>query len=425
MNLRSRATLALPLVILLAGFLVPLLMDAGPKAAGEEDTAPGIHAGRTAIEWEGMAVSALVHGAHSRALSCAKSAELADHGEQYGDLIREIRRSRRRSREIAGNAERFLGRPVAHVEHNENGGVIEGVRVVVALPGESLWTLAVAYVAAENDVLPGEVDVGTADVYAAWDRLTAANGVRELEVGETVFVPLTSEEAAVFTEVNRQDMESLDDALRTARAGDIEGAREMLAGVTGRFALASEARAEVELALVVAGDERRAMREQGLIVRAHELVDGSRSMSRIASHTELLAALREAAACLDEAEGLYHEERYAQPRAAVGQMLGEVERFRFAPDGSVTVPKPAGVAYTDAAMEAVEWLLARELVWSGETFPRSDAKSADEFAWARYLVDAAKLARKNGVDVERLIADRDTGTEIVLPNPEEYFAQGT
>ncbi len=424
MNLRSRATLALPLVILLAGFIIPLVMGAGGDEGPVAENGPGTHAGRTAAEWAALANKALAHGSYDRAISAAKSAESADGGEQYRELIVEARRARWRAREIDRNAERFLGRPAQELAFDADGRVIDGVRVAVALPGESLWTMATAWVAADHDALPSEIDDGAADVYAAWDRLTAANGVRELEVGDEILIPLLDSEMEAIAEENRRDMASLGDALAAAHGGDPDGARSILEGVVGRFALASGEYNDVIVAVDAAEEERRAGLEQDLIVRANDLVESSRSLSRVVSHGELVASLREARRCLNEAEGLSEGERYAQPRAVVAQMLREVERYSVAPDGSVSTLKPAGVAYTDAAAEAVEWLLGRELVWSGASFPMSGAKTADERAWARYLIEAARLARASGVDVERLISDRDAETEIALPNPEEYFASG-
>jgi len=427
MKFRSRATLALPLVILLAGLVIPMMMrgggDAGPDGS-ETATVVGRHAGRTAAQWEAQARRALSRGAYDRALSFAKSAELADEGEQYVDLLDETRRARWRAREIQRNADRFLGRPVSEIVFDDDGGVADGVRVAVALPGESLWTMAEAWAAADRGVLPGEVDADSRDVYEAWDRLTAANGVRELEVGDRVLVPLLDAEMEVIADANRRDMETLAQARDVAESGDPDAARELLETVTGRFALASIERDEVLAAVAAADDARREAREGDLVTRAGELVESTRDLSRIAAHDRLDEALREASRCLDEAEGLSEGERYARPRAAVGQMLAEVERYRVAPDGSVSAPKPAGVAYADAAAEAVEWLLGRPLEWSDATFPKSGEKTDDERAWARYLIDAARLARARGIDVERLIADSEAETEIDLPNPEDYFSEG-
>ncbi len=422
MNLRSRATLALPLVILLAGFVVPLMMGAGADEARGPVDDRGVHAGRTAEQWKSLADRALGHGAFERALSCAKSAELADAGDQYREFIADVRRARRRAGAVEDNADRFLGRPVAEMRFNDEGGVTGGVRIAVALPGESLWTMAEAWVAADRGVLPSEVDDGSADVYAAWDCLTTANGVRELEVGDEILVPLLDSEMVAIAEANRRDMKALSEALAVACSGDPIAAGEILEGVVGRFAMASAEREEVLLAIGTAEDELKAAREQAFVVRASELVESSGALSRIASYDVLVGSLREAQRCLDEAENLREEVRYAQPRAAVAQMLAEIERHRVVPDGSVRTLKPAGVAYTDAAAEAVEWLLGRELVWSGASFPMSEAKTADERAWARFLIDAARLARASGVDIERLVADRESEREIALPNPEDYFA---
>ncbi len=424
MNLRSRATLALPLVILLAGFLIPLMMGAGADEGAVTVEEPGTHAGRTAAQWEALTNRALARGSYDRAISFAKSAESADGGEQYHELIAKARRARWRAREIDRNAERFLGRPAQDLVFDAEGGVADGVRVAVALPGESLWTMATAWVAADHDALPAEIDDRSPDVYTAWDRLTAANGVRELEVGDEVLIPLLDSEMAAIADANRRDMALLDEALAAAHTGDPDGAGSIIERVVGRFALASSEYDEAVTAIDTAEEERRAAHEEDLVIRASELVESSRMLSRIASHAELVRSLQEAQRCLNEAEGLSDDERYAQPRAAVAQMLDEVERHRVAPDGSVSTLKPSGVAYTDAAVDAVEWLLGRELVWSGASFPMSDAKTADERAWARYLVDAARLARESGVDVERLITDSDAETEIALPNPEEYFASG-
>ncbi len=188
MKRASKVTLAIPLVILACGILIPVMMQGGSETEPAEGEAVRRHAGRSADEWEELARSALKSGQLDRALSYAKSAEVVEPGAQYSELIVGVRRARHRARLVEENGERFLGEPSSNVAFAAAGGETVRVRSVTARPGESLWSLAASIVAAERGLTPSEVE-DEAGVYAVWDRLTDANGVRGLDVGESVLIP--------------------------------------------------------------------------------------------------------------------------------------------------------------------------------------------------------------------------------------------
>ena len=103
-------------------------------------------------------------------------------------------------------------------------------------------------------------------------------------------------------------------------------------------------------------------------------------------------------------------------------LLSEETKFTVGIDGTVLVAKSTGESYTQAARKAVEWVLERELRSSGRSFPHSSEKSADEKAWARYLVDAARAASESGADFAALLEAVDEAIELRLPDPVVYFA---
>ncbi len=196
MRRRFEVTLAIPVAILLLGFVIPAVVNcaggSGKQAVPSEQLRYG---GRTASEWLRLAESALAHGHYGKAIAFLKSAERVEPGTQYAAELRAARRARWRAREIARAKERFLGN-VEHVVHGPDGQVRAAYRVTEVLPGESLWSLARASVAAERGVLPAEVPSHDPDVYERWDRLTDINGVRGLRVGERVKLPVSTIETA-------------------------------------------------------------------------------------------------------------------------------------------------------------------------------------------------------------------------------------
>jgi len=157
-----------------------------------------------------------------------------------------------------------------------------------------------------------------------------------------------------------------------------------------------------------------AAQEEALVTEAYDL---------FAAAGELVESLDRTRALLAEAEGLTEGEQYAQAALLVDAMIVEARRVRVREDGTVVAEKPAGVEYTEAARSAVEWLLGRALATSGKAFPHHDQKTADEIAWARYLVDASEMARRSGDDFAVLLLSSDEDLELRLPNPDAYFGE--
>ena len=190
----KRATIVLPLLVLLAGAAVPVLVDLDDAGGGSVAEAQARRvAGRTAEEWIALATQAAARDQFDKALKFAKTAEGVESGEQYAAELRAIRKARRRRREISRLKARLTEGPIEDLALDGEGRVLSGHRLTTVLPGESLWSLAREFAAAELAVLPAEVD--NRDTYAAWDELTALNGVRELKVGERVALPLTDADA--------------------------------------------------------------------------------------------------------------------------------------------------------------------------------------------------------------------------------------
>lgn len=194
MEARNRLTLALPVVLIIVGLLVPSLVASRSSSGPAAERAPARYAGLTAAEWAARGRRALERGRLDKALSYLKTAERVEPGTQYALELAGVRRARRRAAEIDRDRARFLEGPIIELNLRPDVTVANGHRVTIALPGESLWTLARRYAAALAGV--ARKDVGSAAVYAAWDRLTDLNGVRELEVGEAVSVPLPRGERA-------------------------------------------------------------------------------------------------------------------------------------------------------------------------------------------------------------------------------------
>ncbi len=401
---RMRATMALPFIILLAGVILPLLSDAGSDLPDEaREAAVASYAGRTAVEWEILATKAVERGAYDRALSCAKSAERALPGEQFSGLLKDIRTLRWRSREIARSQERFFSGEVVAGAYYDPATFTPAHRVTVALPGESLWTIATAIVAAGRGELVRDTLDDDTDIYVVWDSLAELNGVRELEVGERVLLPIPVEE--------------------------MEGLRHLAleAAMRHQFALADSAameavrRGDSEQLLGTLSDRRREWEDE-LVTEAQAAIERTLGLSRVSEHGELVDVLREAHRALDEAERLSTGVQYEQSLVVVEAMIAEAERFRFREDGAIRINKPAGETYTDAARAAVEWLLERSLETTGASYPHSADKTGDQLAWAVFLKGAYDLAESEGINFTALLENVDTDSEMLLPNPELYFA---
>lgn len=411
----SKASLALPVVIVAVGFLVPLF--AGGRSERPADVAEaGIFRGRTATEWETMAARALEGGRHARAIAHLKSAERADPGAQYAERLRDARRALWAAREAGRLRARFLGSEIVDLAFGEDCRVASGHRTTVALPGESLWSIARAMVAAERAALPRDIDDGDPEIFRIWDALTEKNGVRELEVGEAVLLPLPAGELLTLAEGRRRE---------ALRASDLVE-RAVAAADSHAFGLADDLASEaMELgadeSVVAAIDERRAARAARLAEEASALAAASGRFERLVEHGKLVAVLEEARGLLLDAEALVPGEQHAESLEAIALLLEEATRYRVRPDGAVVVSKPAGVAYTAAARDAVEWLIERRIATSGKAFPHSGAKTSDEIGWARLLRDAYGRARKEGVDFETLLSAEDDEAEFVIPNPARYF----
>lgn len=378
MKRRARATLALPLAILLSGAVIPLVVRGGGRApAPPIDAAEPRYAGRTARQWCAMATASLERQKYDLAIRYFKTAERAESGLQYENELARARRERRRAAVVAGSRARLLEGELDGLELDSAGAVVAAYRATVALPGESLWTLAEALVAAERGVPASDVDSRDAAVYGAWDALTTLNGVRELDVGEIVLVPVPEQEAVAISAGNALDLETI----------ELAGARveRLLADARGMLATADE-------------------------------------MSRPSGHGELVAVLREAARLLSEAQAAAGVS--AAPEAErVAAMLSEALQYRVGSDGLIAATKPAGVAYTDFALATVEWFLKRELERSCREYPDHDKKTADDIAWAAYLMEASALAEREGVDFAGLLTAAGNERQIRLPNPAEYFAE--
>ena len=97
----KRATIALPMVVLLLGAVVPVLLerDDPPRASGVEAPEARV-SGRTSGEWSELAFEALERGRLREALSRIKTAESVSPGAQYATELREVRSAARRASEI-------------------------------------------------------------------------------------------------------------------------------------------------------------------------------------------------------------------------------------------------------------------------------------------------------------------------------------
>lgn len=414
MRRHAKATLALPLVILLSGAVIPLVVSGGGRVpAPPADAGEPQYAGRTANEWCRMAMKALDQGKHDLAIKFLRTAEKAQPGAQYSVQLAEARRERRRAGEVAGARARLLGGEPAHLEVDLNGTVVSAYRTTVVLPGESLWTLAEQLVAADRGIAAAELVHGERAVYAAWDVLTALNGVRELDVGEIIAVPLLEREADAISGANALDLETIGLAQRALDSGDLDGAISLRNRVNGDFAGQTDTLRALDEDLTHARASR-------LLDSAREILAGAEEMARPDRHGDLVRALREARGLLSEAEAT--AEVSVEPlMGRATAMLSEAEKYRVGPDGVIAATKPAGVAYADFARETVEWFMRRELAGSGKEYPHQAEKTRDEIAWAAYLLEASALADRDGVDFARLLTAASE-EPVRLPNPADYFA---
>jgi hypothetical protein len=466
MRRHDRLTRLLPVAVLLAGVLIPVLVRSGGDAPPPETVERRLR-GKTAREWVALAERASAEGAHARALACIKTAEKVEPGTQYAERLAGIRRARWRSRTIAAERTRLRGGEIDAVEYGAGGNVESAWRLAVVLPGESLWSLARSAVAADRGVMPADVPDADPDVHRTWDVLTDLNGVRELEVGELIRVPLIDAERAAIEAANRSDLARIDQAGRALAAGDLEVARELRAEVAGVYASGTAACADLDAALAAAVRAERAReldaaaraeaaehrfsradslalaavemgadpsllhgvdllrdaREEALVVEAYDLIVAAEELPRATRYAEFRDSLERSHSLLTEAEGLSDGVQYGRASMLVAGMLEDAEKVRVAGDGTVVAAKPAGVDYTEAARAAVEWLLGRTLATSGKQFPHHAEKTADELAWARYLADASEMARRGGADFASLLTSSESELELTLPNPDGYFTE--
>lgn len=463
----KRMTIMLPLAVVLVGVLVPVVWNREVATRpADAASAQARVSGRTAQEWADAAGEALARGDFRRALRCIKTAETIEPGEQYAEDLAGVRRARWRASELARAGGRFLGGDVEQPRFRDDGSVLEGHRRTVVLPGESLWTLARAMVGARRGVPAAEVPGSDGDVHAAWDALTALNGVRELEVGESVMLPLSSVDVAALEAANREDLDRLQDAVTALSAGDVDAAERLRGNVVGAFALGTNECAALDEKLAAAIRQRTArhLREQALsaadthryalaeslasesaalggepslvdevrtqrLAWEEELVNEARlaveraaRQPRATAHGERLRLLEAALEALSRAETLRERSQYSDEAQAVSRMLAEESRFGVADDGTVLALKPAGATYTETARAAVEWLLERSLTSSGAAFPHHARKTKDEIAWAGYLISAAAAARRSGEDFADLLTAVDAELDLRLPDPTGHFS---
>jgi len=423
----KRVTIALPLIVVLLGVALPVLLERDEEVRAFDAEAPEARvSGRTAGEWADLARSALDEGRLNRALSYIKTAETVEPGVQYAVELSGIRSERRRASEIDRNRRRLTGGAIDHAEFDESGSVVSAYRLVTVLPGESLWTLARDMAAARWRVPVTDVPRDDRYVYRLWDALTAMNGVRELEVGERARVPLVPAELAALADVNRRDLERVASAAEALSSGDVDSAERLRGEVEGAFAGTTAVCRALDGALSAAASERTAalelQRERALVEDAHEALASVPEMPRVSRHAERLDALRGARAALAEAEALRPGTQYLDSAMLAEGLLSEETRFAIRDDGTVVVRKSPGLSYTDAARQAVEWVLERELRSSGRRFPHSSDKSPDERAWALYLAEAARAAEVDGADFTALLEAVDDEVELRLPDPVSCFA---
>jgi len=418
------ATIVLPLVVVLLGLFVPVLLDRfeDARVTGAEGAAAEL-GGRTSDQWAELAMRELERGRLRRALASVKTAEKVEPGTQFSEELALVRRALHRASEVRETAERFAGGPVDHLELSSDGRVASAHRLVTVLPGESLWSLARGVAAAEAKASGSEVS--DAAHYRAWDRLTELNGVRELSVGERIRVPVPDEELAAVETANARDLELVAGASAALASGNVDDAVDLRAALATAFAETTVSCRELDSALaqeVAERDARVALaREHALMGEVREILADVRLIPRAGRHAERVSALRSAANSVREAESLREGVQYGDTAELVDRLLSEESRFAVRDDGTIVGAKAPGTSYTEAARQAVEWLLERELRWSGSVYPHSANKTADERAWARYLLAAASDAGERGDDFAALLEAVAEEREIKLPDPMSYF----
>ncbi len=409
-----KATIALPVVLVAAGLAIPVIVDGGASRPPAPPAAEARYAGRSATEWRALAAAALDGEDFALAIKYLKTAEKVEPGRQYSGELARVRAARKRALDVASNCDRMIGSQPQDLVLDEGGNVVSVHRTTVALPGESLWSVAVALQAAWQRVLPSEVPAGSPDVYATWDALTDVNGLRELEVGETVRLPLSRPELDAISRANAEDMERVRLAEAALDGGDVERARSLRDAIRGDFALGSDGLRALDARI-------REARSAQLLATAREILEAAPDISRPSRHHELVVSLRRARGLLEEVRGLSGGLPDGELERVEG-LLAEAERYRLDPEGNIVATKPAGMAYTEFARATVEWFIARKLAGSGAEYPYSDRKTADEVAWADYMQGASSLADSEGVDFAGLLTDPDERA-VRLPNPGSYFRE--
>lgn len=220
-----KATIALPVVLVAAGLAIPVIVDGGAGRPPAPPAAEARYAGRSATEWRALAAAALDGEDFALAIKYLRTAEKVEPGRQYSGELTRVRAARKRALDVASNRERMIGGRPLDLVLDEDGRVVSAHRMTVALPGESLWSVAVALQAAWRGILPSEVSAGGPDVYATWDALTDVNGLRELDVGETIRLPLSPPELDAISRANAEDMERVRLAGAALDGGNVERAR--------------------------------------------------------------------------------------------------------------------------------------------------------------------------------------------------------
>ena len=422
----KRATAVLPLVVVLVGVIVPMALDHAEnvRASDAESSVRRVE-GRTAQEWAGAAMSELTAGRPRRAMSAIKTAESVEPGEQFSKELADIRQAVRRSDEVRELRQRFVSGTVEHLELRSDGTVASAQRLVTVLPGESLWTLAGDLAAAERRVQ--SADVTDRERYAAWDALTALNGVRELDVGEQVRVPVPASELVAMECANRRDLGLVAASSLALNEGDLDDAVRLRAELATAFAETTVSCRSLDNALSAAIAERDEMlaleHERQLMDRVHGALAEVARLPRATRHHDRLAALGAASEALAQAEASRDGVQYSDAAEVLSRLLSEERRFEVRSDGSLVATKSPGTSYTEAARQAVEWLLERELVWSGSSYPYESLKTDDERAWVRYLM-AAAAAEGSGARFAAMLESVGEEEELSLPDPTVFFEGG-
>jgi hypothetical protein len=165
-----------------------------------------------------------------------------------------------------------------------------------------------------------------------------------------------------------------------------------------------------------------AERERQLMEDARLALERVRELPRVTGHGLRLELLRGAESAVREAEALTEGVQYKDALDLTEVLAKDEARFSVAADGAVVAVKPSGTSYTELARDVVEWMLERELVYSGEQFPMSSKKTSDERAWAAFLAGAAARSRSEGEDFASVLASESAELTLRFPDPADYFA---